>query len=387
MDQSLLQRKFQMVLGIDASNIRAGGGLAHLVELLRHADPAHFHFSKVIVWSRSATLSKIEDRAWLVKEPHRLLEKGLPLSIIWQKFVLKKAIEKHSCSVVFTTCATYIDFLPTVSMCQNLLPFESEEANRYGISWLRLRLFILTLTQGQSFRNSHGVIFLSEYSKNRVDRRLRLNGSTGPVIPHGVNEMFFKGVARKREGPTGQKTITYVSIIDEYKHQWQVAQAVIDLVKDGYNLKLKLIGPSYPPALKKLKQVLNQGKENEEIVEWAGAISYEKLPDVYASSDIILFASTCETFGMILLESMASGRPIACSNRSSMPEILGDAGVYFDPLVVSSIKDAIRYLYCNEKAAEELGRLGRQRARDYSWKKCADSTFNYLAKTASEVVV
>jgi glycosyltransferase involved in cell wall biosynthesis len=375
-----------MILGIDASNIRAGGGLAHLVELLRHSDPASSEFSQVIVWSSSTTLSKVEGRPWLVKQPHKLLEKGLACNIIWQKFVLKKLIKKHNCSVVFTTCATYIDFPLTVSMCQNLLPFEPEEASRYGLSWLRLRLVILRWTQAKSFRNSKGVIFLSEYSKRKVNDVLRLNDCSGPVIPHGVNEIFFKGTARENT-QSKQKTITYVSIIDEYKHQWQVAQAVIDLVRDGYNLKLKLIGPSYPPALRKLTKVLNQANENEDIVEWAGTIGYEKLPDVYATSDIILFASTCETFGMILLESMASGRPIACSNRSSMPEILGDAGVYFDPLVVSSIKDAIGYLYCNEKAAEELGRLGRQRARNYSWKKCADSTFNYLAKTVSNEVI
>jgi glycosyltransferase involved in cell wall biosynthesis len=373
-----------MILGIDASNIRAGGGLAHLVELLRHADPAHFHFSKVIVWSSSATLSKIENRAWLVKEPHRLLEKGLSFSIIWQMLVLKKLIKKHNCSIVFTTCATHIDFLPTVSMCQNLLPFESKEANRYGISWLRLRLLVLTVTQGKSFRSSQGVIFLSEYSKNRVNRLLGLNDSTCPVIPHGVNEMFFNGTARKREARIREKTITYVSIIDEYKHQWHVAQAVIDLVKEGYNLKLKLIGASYPPALKKLKRVLGQEKKYENIVEFEGSVDHGTLPDVYTSSDIIVFASTCETFGMILLESMASGRPIACSRSSSMPEILGEAGVYFDSLDISSIKKAIEYLYCNEKAAEELGCMARERAKNYSWTKCSTSTLNYLAKVARE---
>jgi glycosyltransferase involved in cell wall biosynthesis len=370
-----------MVLGIDASSIRSGGGLTHLVELLRHAEPAKFGFSKVVIWSSSATLNRIGHQEWLIKKSHPLLQRSVPFMVFWQRAILRKALCNEQCDILLTTCATDGGFRPTVSMCQNLLPFEAEEANRYGASWMRLRLRILTITQSKSFRNSVGVIFLSEYSKNTVSKLLKLH-VTSPVIPHGVNEMFFKGVSRQYGTEIGTKIITYVSIIDEYKHQWQVAQAVVELAKAGYKIRLKLIGTAYRPALRKLKMVLDREKEYEDIVEFEGAVDYVKLPDIYASSDIIVFASTCETFGMILLEAMASGRPIACSNRSSMPEILAGAGIYFDPLDVESIKNAIQYLCTNEKKAEILGAMARERARSYSWKKCSDSTFSYLSKTA-----
>ena len=67
-----------MILGIDASNLRAGGGVTHLVELLRAADPQVHGFERAIVWGGAATLSKIEDRDWLGKVHDTDLDRGLP---------------------------------------------------------------------------------------------------------------------------------------------------------------------------------------------------------------------------------------------------------------------------------------------------------------------
>ena len=65
-----------MRIGIDASNLRAGGGVTHLVELLRAADPPAHGFEQAIVWGGAATLSKIEDRDWLCKVHDPLLDRG-----------------------------------------------------------------------------------------------------------------------------------------------------------------------------------------------------------------------------------------------------------------------------------------------------------------------
>ena len=71
-----------MIIGIDASNIRAGGGVTHLLELLRAVDPLVYGFAQVIVWGGKATLGRIEDRPWLVKNHQPLLDKGLLLPYI-----------------------------------------------------------------------------------------------------------------------------------------------------------------------------------------------------------------------------------------------------------------------------------------------------------------
>ena len=63
-----------LVVGIDASNLRAGGGVTHLVELLRAASPSPQGFTKVVVWASQATLARIEDRPWLVKRSNPVME-------------------------------------------------------------------------------------------------------------------------------------------------------------------------------------------------------------------------------------------------------------------------------------------------------------------------
>src|SRR5713226_6986202 len=91
------EERCRMRLGVDASNIRAGGGVTHLVELLRSADPPAHGFSQVIVWSGQATLDRIEDRPWLVKSSQPMLGRSLPYRAFWQRFSLSRLARMMEC--------------------------------------------------------------------------------------------------------------------------------------------------------------------------------------------------------------------------------------------------------------------------------------------------
>jgi glycosyltransferase involved in cell wall biosynthesis len=92
-----------------------------------------------------------------------------------------------------------------------------------------------------------------------------------------------------------------------------------------------------------------------------------------------VFASSCENLPNILLEAMASGLPIACSNRLPMPEVLGPAGVYFDPLRPRQIEDALRQLFHDAQLRRHLAVAAFERAGQFSWSDCARDTFRFLA--------
>ena len=79
-------------------------------------------------------------------------------------------------------------------------------------------------------------------------------------------------------------------------------------------------------------------------IRYLGSSPHDELPALYASADACVFASSCENLPNILLEGMASGLPIACSDRGPMPELLGDAAVYFNPELQSSIEEALERL-------------------------------------------
>lgn len=169
-----------MILGIDASNIRIGGGVTHLVELLRAARPEAFGFTRVVVWGGSRTLARIEPRPWLEKSPREALDRSLPWRVLWQHFGLAGAARAAGCQVLFAPGGSVGGGLrPVVTMSRNLLPFEWRELRRYGLSWLTLKWLILRVTQARSFRRADGLIFLTQYARGVV-MRVNCISSSGP---------------------------------------------------------------------------------------------------------------------------------------------------------------------------------------------------------------
>ena len=139
---------------------------------------------------------------------------------------------------------------------------------------------------------------------------------------------------------------------------------------------------------KEQKNLIDKIKEisfEDDFVKYLGFVPYEKLPSIYCSSDIFLFASSCENMPNIVLEGMASGLPIACSNRGPMPEMLGNGGVYFDPEKEESICSAIRKLVLSPELRKNKADIAFNLSKQYSWKKCANDTFKYFSTIINEM--
>lgn len=373
-----------MILGVDASNIRAGGGVTHLAELLRAANPFARGFESVIVWGCESTLAKIEDREWLRKVHEPFLDRGLTFRVLWQRLRLKKLAQQANCDVLFVPGGSDASgFTPMVTMSQNLLPFEWREMRRYGWSFCALKFLLLRWTQSRSFRKADGVIFLTKYARDTV---LKVTGSLrgkSTIIPHGVNRRFLIPPRHQRLhtdfSDTSPCRVLYVSIISPYKHQWQVAEAVARLRSAGVPVVLELVGPP-AEGMNRLAETLNRVDPEGGFITYLGATPYDKLEKLYASADISVFASSCEAFGQVLTEAMSAGLPIACSNRSAMPEILGDTGVYFDPEDSDDIARALRKLIESPGLRAQMARAAFERAQAFSWRRCTDETFNFLAE-------
>ena len=374
----------QIRIGIDASNLRAGGGVTHLVELLRVADPAVDGFSQVIVWGARATLDQIADRSWLVKSPEAVLERGLIRRALWQRFTLSALARECKCDVLFVPGGAFAgSFRPIVTMSRNMQPFDFRELRRHGMSLTALRLLLLRWTQTRSFRRADGLIFLTSYARDAVMAAVKSAAGEITIVPHGVDERFLRPPAPQLPlsdySAARPMRVLYVSIVNVYKHQWHVVEAVALLRKSGLPVMLELIGPAHPPALARLKSTLERFDPDGQFVHYAGAVARAELPTRYANADLCLFASSCENMPNILLEGMASGLPIACSDRLPMPEVLGGAGVYFDPENPQDIARALRQLIESRELREKLANASFARVREYSWVRCARDTFQFLS--------
>jgi len=378
-----------MRIGIDASNVRSeGGGVTHLVELLRVAQPREHGFDRVLVWGGASTLGCLENRSWLRKAHEPLLDCSLPAILSWQRFALDRMARAAGCDVLFIPSGSYNgSFKPFVTMSQNMLPFEWSEARRFGFSWWTMKFLLLRWSQSATFRRSSGLIFLTEYARSKVSPLLGGGDPRTAVIPHGVADRFWCE-------PRQQKTLAcytiespfrllYVSPIAPYKHQWHVIEAVWQLRQVRLPLKLELVGP-IRNCRKRFSRALTRWDPGQEWMCYRGAIPFKELHAAYHQADAFVFASSCENLPNILLEAMAAGLPIACSNRGPMPEVLGDAGVYFDPEKPAEVGAAIRKLLEDPMLRQQKAEAAYERAKAFTWERCAHDTFEFIAQVVKE---
>lgn len=366
-----------------------------MIELLRAARPPDFGFDEVIVWGGSAVLGRIDERDWLRKMPQALLEQAAnPFSdrrhlqrAYWQRFQLANLARRAQCDLLFVPGGMHNGgFHPFVTMSRNMLPFDAREAARYGYTPARLRLWLLRRLQARTFGSADGLVFLTDYARETVSRSVRIEKSRTVVIPHGVSRKF-SFAPRKQRAITEYSSeqpykILYVSTVDVYKHQWHVVLAIAQLRSEGFPVVLDLVGPAYGAGAKRLTTTLASLGTAGAFVRRAGAVAHDKLYGLYEAADLKVFASSCENMPNILIEGMAAGLPIASSNRGPMPEVLGDAGLYFDPERPAQIAAAIRSLLESPQLRAQKAQLAFEMAAKYSWDRCARETFSFLADIA-----
>lgn len=371
-----------MILGINASRARSGGAKAHLVGILSDADPVFYGFSRVHVWSYSELLDSLPDRPWLVRHCPAVTQMSILKQLAWERFELPKELRSKGCDILFNVDAgTICRFHPNITMSRDMLSYESGEIRRYGWSKARLRLVVLRWVQNTSLRKADGTIFLTKYASEVIQsfcgacKRVAL-------IPHGVGESF-RSVKTLSDLPSQKECpieCLYVSNAAPYKHQWYVVEAVEFLRKKGYSLCLTLVGGGKGPAQAHLLAQIRESDPNGEFVRQVPFVPQEKLPEYLSQADLFVFASSCENMPNTLIEAMAAGLPIACSDRGPMPEVLQDAGCYFDPENPVSIGAAIENLILNEALRLNCAAKAKELAKAFSWKRTADETFAFISQ-------
>jgi glycosyltransferase involved in cell wall biosynthesis len=142
------------------------------------------------------------------------------------------------------------------------------------------------------------------------------------------------------------------------------------------------VGGGSAEDLEALRKVMRACR-GEEFCTHLPFVTSEEVIRELREAGMFLFASSCETFGVTVLEAMASRLPIACSNRSGLPEILGDGGVYFDPADVESIADALGRLVESRDLRQGCAERAYLRASSYTWERSARATAAYLRDIAA----
>jgi len=137
-----------------------------------------------------------------------------------------------------------------------------------------------------------------------------------------------------------------------------------------------LVLPGYPTAHEAELREHARARGLEDDVRFHGWVSAQELEGLWELAHAFVYPSLYEGFGLPVLEAMARGVPVACSNASSLPEVAGEAALLFDPHRPAQIAAALGRLLTDAGLRERLGELGRERARQFTWERSARLTLD-----------
>lgn len=370
-----------MKIVINATNLGNGGGVVHIKEFLngalKIADEKDY-----IVFAQQKILNLLPEHARVEKKTHPLLEKSLLHRLYFQIFFFDEFIPERA--IIFSVTGDYLGkYAPVIGMSQNMLLYERRFYKKMAFSE-KLRFYVNYLKQKRSFRNSAGLIFISKYSQKVINRILPFVGKQDQqIIYHGVSPSFRYSV--KEQLPITDYSderpyvINYVSTVHTYKNHPVVIQAFAELRKMGYPLFLNMLGAVINEAAgEQFKNAMETYDKDGRFLKYHGSVDHEQVAHFYEHCDAILFASSCETMPITVIESMLSGRPLACSDMGPMPEFVKGNAYYFNPEDPESIKAAIKNLILQPEQREIFATNAQVEAQKYSWDENVKQTLQFI---------
>ena len=170
----------------------------------------------------------------------------------------------------------------------------------------------------------------------------------------------------------GQNYILFLSTLKPSKNIEGLIEAYASISNNRRDIRLIIAGKKgwlYGPIFEKIK-LLNLEKE----VIFTDYVAEEDLPYFYNLADVFVLASLYEGFGLPIIEAMACGCPVVTSNKSSMPEIAGDAALLVDALKIEEIAAAIERIITEPELRATLVKRGFEQVKKFSWKTTAEKT-------------
>jgi len=205
------------------------------------------------------------------------------------------------------------------------------------------------------------------------------------IIPNGIDlDHFSPNVSPIDEFCDGKVNILFVGRLEKRKGVNYLLEAYKRIKQEIPNSRLIIVGPGTRLRGKYEKQVKRSGLKD---VVFVGHVSYDELPRYYGTADIFCAPATGrESFGIVLLEAMAMGKPIVASNIEGYASVMthGVEGLLVPPKHKEMLAQALITLMASESLRQEMGARGRLTAEGYDWEHIARRVFNYYVKVLSE---
>ncbi|MBI5749469.1 MAG: glycosyltransferase family 4 protein [Nitrospinae bacterium] len=231
-------------------------------------------------------------------------------------------------------------------------------------------------------KRASAIITDSEYSKKDIIKIFGVDEEKINVISLGISDEY-KPVTNlysiekiKNIYNIKGKYILYVGNFKPHKNVKRLIEAFAGINKDFSDIKLVLGGKrdKFVPSLEELSEKL----EIRDSVIFTDFIKDEDLPYLYSGAELFIYPSLYEGFGLPVLEAMACGTPVICSNTTSLPEVAWDAGILINPEDVKSMASAISKLLKDDMMREDLKIKGLNRAKEFTVEKYSSKILSLI---------
>ncbi len=348
-------------IGVNALYLIPGGVggteiyLRNLLKALAEIDSVNQYF---VFTNRETGKDLVPERSNFVWAPQPVRASFRPARIIWEQIGLPFSIRRRRLNVLLNPGFT----APILCPCPMVTVFHDLQIQRHPeyFRWFDRPFWKFFLWA--SVKRSRGLITISAATRDDVQRYY---GAPSLVVHFGVEAEFFELAARRQPADY----LLCVSTTHPHKNLDRMLRAYRRL--------------EHPPALVITGVRGFAAQQIEQLatatVRIAGWIPREELYELFRRARGLIYPSTFEGFGMPVLEAMAARVPVACSDIPPLREVAGATAQYFDPLNEDAIQDAMRRLCAGNIPTE----AAQQRASEFTWKKAAQSTLDYLSKSSS----
>lgn len=299
------------------------------------------------------------------------------VNIFWHQFRLPRLLRSHGCDCVFMPAGNrrlaWYYGVPSVGTVHDLSQLH------LPAKYDAFRMFYVLRVLPRFMRRLTRVLSVSESTRKDLIEYARVDPARIRVVHNGAD------LARYRPGDREQARARIVSVLGtdapyilyiarlEHPGKNHVrligAFAALKRAHPEFEHKLVLVGSRWNGAESIDAAVAAHGMQDE--VVFPGFVPNESLCDLYVAADLFVFPSLYEGFGIPVLEAMAAGTPVCASNTSSIPEVVGDAGLLFDPANEDEIAQAMLRLLTDDALRAECVQRGLRQAKRFSWEAAA----------------
>lgn len=354
-------------IGVNALYLIPGGVggteiyLRELLAALARIDTANEFFIFANLETAADLTPKQANFHW---KPQAVHAKTRPARILWEQFALPIETARYKIDVLFNPGFTG----PLLGRCPSVTVFHDLQHKRRPeyFRWFDLPFWKLLLWM--SAHRSRRLIAVSEATRADLHRYYRIPAERVSVVHHGVDQAL-RSLAPSSE----RKILLCVSTLHPHKNLDRLIRAYARRKRE-FKLVIAGMRGFYADSIDKLIAELGVADS----VTITGWIAREELYKLYPRAHAFVYPSTFEGFGMPVLEAMAAGIPVACSDIPPLREVAGEAALFFDPLSEDALAAALDRILSDEPLRRTLAAAGRDRAKPFTWERTAEETLRVL---------